>query len=253
MNTLKPDAPILRVRGLTRGFGSRVVLDGLDLSLAAGEFVALIGRSGSGKSTLLRVLSGLDAAPPGVAELPVRRTMVFQEHRLMPWKNVLANVTLGLRRADARAVGRAALAEVGLEGREAAWPKTLSGGEAQRVALARALVRAPELLLLDEPFAALDALTRIRMQALVAELWRRHHPAILLVTHDVWESVLLADRVLVLEGGRIVHGVTVDVPHPRHRGDPRLAALEDALLARLGVIADPLPDPAPIGRTTHYA
>ncbi|HWK48047.1 MAG TPA: ABC transporter ATP-binding protein [Stellaceae bacterium] len=245
--------PILQIRGLTRAFGPRVVLDRLDLSLQPGEFVALLGRSGSGKSTLLRVLSGLDEVPGAVAQLPPRRTMVFQEPRLMPWKRVLANVALGLRRPDAQAVARAALAEVGLEGREAAWPKSLSGGEAQRVALARALVREPDLLLLDEPFAALDALTRIRMHALVSELWRRHRPAILLVTHDVWEAVMLADRVLLLEGGRVVHGVTIDVPHPRRRGDGRLAVLEDELLTRLGVAASPAVDALPIERTTHYA
>jgi len=223
---------ILDIRGLVRDFGERRVLDGLDLSIAPGEFVALLGRSGSGKSTLLRALAGLD---PGVASLPERRAVMFQEPRLMPWKTALENVALGLRRPDAMAAARAALAEMGLAGREDAWPATLSGGEAQRVALARALVRAPELLLLDEPFASLDALTRIRMHGLVGDLWRRHRPAVLLVTHDVWEAVLLADRVLVLDGGRIAHEVRVDAPHPRKRSDAALAALETSLLARMGV------------------
>lgn len=227
--------PALRLSGLTRRFGDRVVLDRLDLSIAPGEFVALIGRSGSGKSTLLRVLAGLDSVPPGVADLPERRAVVFQEHRLMPWKTVLENITLGLRQPDPVRPARASLAEVGLQGRESAFPATLSGGEAQRAALARALVREPELLLLDEPFAALDALTRIRMHGLVADLWRRHHPAILLVTHDVWEAVMLADRVLVLDDGRITQQITVDVPHPRLRGDPILARLEVDLLQALGV------------------
>ncbi len=231
-----PDTPeIVRVRGLSRTFGARVVLDRLDLSLAPGEFVALLGRSGSGKSTLLRVLAGLDPVPAGVARMPRRRAVVFQEHRLMPWKTALGNVMLGLRGPDARPAAAAALAEVGLRGREDAWPATLSGGEAQRAALARALVRAPELLLLDEPFAALDALTRIRMHSLVADLWRRHRPAVLLVTHDVWEAVLLADRVLILDGGRITFAAAVPSPHPRRRGDPALAALEASLLARMGV------------------
>lgn len=226
---------VLEIRGLTRAFGRRVVLDRLDLSVTHGEFVALLGRSGSGKSTLLRVLAGLDAVPPGVARLPQRRAVVFQEPRLMPWKTVAQNVALGLRREDAGQAVRAALAEVGLDARADAWPVTLSGGEAQRAALARALVRQPELLLLDEPFAALDALTRIRMHALVGDLWRAHRPAILLVTHDVREAVLLADRVLILEGGQITHQTEVSAAHPRRHGDPVLAALEAELLARLGV------------------
>lgn len=230
-------SPVLDVRQLTRAFEGRVVLDRLDLAMRAGEFVALLGRSGSGKSTLLRVLAGLDAVPAGVARYPERRAVVFQEHRLMPWKTVTGNVMLGLRRPDARAAATRALREVGLAGREAAWPATLSGGEAQRAALARALVRDPELLLLDEPFASLDALTRLTMHGLVRELWERHHPAILMVTHDVWEACLLADRVLVLDGGRIVVDEAVPAPHPRHRGDPRLAALESRLLSRLGVAA----------------
>lgn len=228
-------SPVLDVRGLSRAFGRRLVLDRLDLSVAPGEFVALLGRSGSGKSTLLRVLAGLDAVPPGVARLPRRRAVVFQEPRLMPWKTVAQNVALGLRRDDAEEAARAALAEVGLAARADAWPVTLSGGEAQRAALARALVRQPELLLLDEPFAALDALTRIRMHALVGDLWRAHRPAILLVTHDVREALLLADRVLILEDGRITHQTEVSAAHPRQHGDPALAALEAGLLARLGV------------------
>jgi sulfonate transport system ATP-binding protein len=229
---------VLDVRGLTKAFGDHVVLDGLTLSIAPGEFVALLGRSGSGKSTLLRVLAGLERVPASVARLPARRAVVFQEPRLMPWKTTLENIALGLRRPDAQAAARAALAEVGLRGREAAWPVTLSGGEAQRAALARALVRDPALLLLDEPFAALDALTRIRMHGLVNDLWLRHRPAILLVTHDVWEAVLLADRVLVLDAGRITYEARVAAPHPRRRGDLALAALEASLLARIGVVSD---------------
>jgi sulfonate transport system ATP-binding protein len=227
--------PVLEISGLTRAFGPRLVLDRLALSIRPGEFVALLGRSGSGKSTLLRALAGLDALPAGAARLPERRAVVFQEPRLMPWKTVAQNVALGLRQGDADRAARAALAEVGLAARADAWPVTLSGGEAQRAALARALVRRPELLLLDEPFAALDALTRIRMHGLVAELWRAHRPAILLVTHDVSEAVLLADRVLILDHGRITHQAKVGAAHPRRRGDPGLAALEADLLARIGV------------------
>jgi len=223
------------VRGLRRAFGERVVLDGLDLTIAAGEFVALLGRSGSGKSTLLRVLGGFDTAIEGDVLAATRRSVVFQEARLLPWTRALGNVTLGLPGKDVAARGRAALAEVGLADRARAWPVTLSGGEAQRVALARALVREPDLVMLDEPFGALDALTRIRMHALLQELCRRHRPAVLFVTHDVDEAVLLADRVLVLADGRLSLDTPVDVESPRRRSDPAFARLRARLLAELGV------------------
>jgi sulfonate transport system ATP-binding protein len=223
--------PAVEVRGLTRRFGEHTVLRELSLAIRPGEFVALLGRSGSGKSTLLRTLAGLDSAPPETLRVPEAKAVVFQEPRLLPWKRVWRNVTLGLRAADARARAEAALAEVGLSHRLAAWPLTLSGGEAQRAALARALVREPALLLLDEPFAALDALTRLRMQALVSELWRAHRPAVLLVTHDVDEALLLADRALVLEEGRITVDVPVALPRPRRATHPGFAALRHTLLA----------------------
>ncbi|HEY8526682.1 MAG TPA: ABC transporter ATP-binding protein [Acidimicrobiales bacterium] len=222
-------------RGATRSFGDRHVLQDIDLDLRADEFVALLGRSGSGKTTLLRILAGLDPGAEGEIHVAERRAVVFQDARLLPWLSVLDNVVLGLRDGRAADRGRAALAEVGLAGHEDDWPKTLSGGEAQRAALARALVREPQLLLLDEPFGALDALTRVRMHALVQELCARHRPAVLLVTHDVDEAVLLADRVLVLTEGRISLDVPVDVPTPRLRHDPRFAALRSRLLAELGV------------------
>ncbi len=225
----------LKIEGLARRLGDRLVLDQLDLDIAPGEFVALLGRSGSGKTTLLRALAGLDPAEAKRAEIPRPATVMFQEHRLMPWKTVLENVRLGLRVPDAEPIARAALAEVGLAGRENAWPTELSGGEAQRVALARALVREPRLLLLDEPFASLDALTRRQMQGLVLDLWRKHQPSVLLVTHDVWEAIMLSDRVLVLDSGRIAHEAAVPGSRPRWRADPELAALEVDLLARLGV------------------
>jgi sulfonate transport system ATP-binding protein len=212
-----PDVAV-SIRGLTRGFGGPPVLDGLNFSIAQGEFVALLGRSGSGKSTLLRTLAGLDPAPPETLTVPAARAVVFQEPRLLPWKRVLANVILGLRRADSKAKGLAALEEVELSGRAQAWPLTLSGGEAQRAALARALVREPKLLLLDEPFASLDALTRLRMQALVAALWQAHRPAVLLVTHDVDEALLLADRVAVLEHGKIALDVKIPLAPARQPG-----------------------------------
>jgi sulfonate transport system ATP-binding protein len=183
------------------------VLDGVDLDIRAGEFVALLGRSGSGKSTLLRILGGFDDAFSGDLSVATRRANVFQEPRLLPWSRVLPNVTIGLPGSGAGALGTRALEEVGLADRARSWPATLSGGEAQRVALARALVREPDLVLLDEPFGALDALTRLRMQQLLRALCERHRPAVLLVTHDVDEAILLADRVLVL-----VDGVPVEEP-----------------------------------------
>jgi sulfonate transport system ATP-binding protein len=229
--------PAVRVSQLVRGFGKTVVLDGLDLTIAPGEFVALLGRSGSGKSTLLRALGGLDTGVAGTGEIAVPRkvSVVFQDSRLLPWQRVLRNVLLGLNGADARERGRAALAEVGLAGRERAWPIELSGGEQQRVALARSLVREPELLLADEPFGALDALTRIRMHALLRELCERHGPAVLLVTHDVDEAIVLADRVLVLTDGVIAIDKDIDLPQPRSHRDPRFLEYRYQLLAALGV------------------
>ncbi|WP_136684827.1 ABC transporter ATP-binding protein [Falsirhodobacter xinxiangensis] len=227
-----PDA--VRITRLNRTFDGRRVIEGLDLSIAAGEFVVLLGASGCGKSTLLRILGDLDRDFDGEVEVPARRAVAFQAPRLMPWKKVWRNVTLGLPRAD-RQLAERALAEVGLSHRADVWPKVLSGGEAQRASLARALVREPELLLLDEPFAALDALTRIKAQALVAELWQRHGCAVLLVTHDVEEAALLADRVLVMKDGVIAHEHRIDLPRPRDVADPAIARLRGRFLDWLGV------------------
>jgi sulfonate transport system ATP-binding protein len=195
--------PVVRLKKFTRSFGETRVIESLDLDIAPGEFVALLGRSGSGKTTLLRTLAGLDDTHGQDVRVPASRATVFQDARLLPWKKVWQNVALGLRGGAPRHHAEQALREVGLDHRLDAWPLTLSGGEAQRAALARALVRKPELLLLDEPFAALDALTRIKMHALVLALWRAHKPAVLLVTHDVEEAMALADRILVLDKGRI--------------------------------------------------
>ncbi|ANZ14924.1 Aliphatic sulfonates import ATP-binding protein SsuB 1 [Streptomyces noursei ATCC 11455] len=225
----------VRVDGLVREFDRRRVLDGVRLDIRVGEFVALLGRSGCGKSTLLRVLAGLDREIEGEVLVPRRRAVAFQAPRLMPWKRVWRNVLLGLPGRPERAKAARALAEVGLDHRADAWPKTLSGGEAQRASLARALVRDPDLLLLDEPFGALDALTRITAQRLVAEVWRERGCAVLLVTHDVEEALLLADRVLVMADGRIAHETAVELPRPRDAGDPRWTALRARLLGRLGV------------------
>jgi sulfonate transport system ATP-binding protein len=229
----------VHIQGLRREFGGRRVLDELDLDIQRGEFVALLGASGAGKTTLLRILGALDRADTGTVLVPTVRTIVFQEPRLVPSKRALANVAVGLPRTSAtRERAERALAEVGLAGHARAWPHTLSGGEAQRVALARALVREPELLLLDEPFAALDALTRLRMQDLVAELCRVHRPAVLLVTHDVDEAVRLADRVAVLGAGRLVTDERINGARRRDLADPQFARLRRRLLADLGVSPD---------------
>ncbi|MEB3369120.1 ABC transporter ATP-binding protein [Saccharopolyspora mangrovi] len=229
--TAKPAA----VRGLSRRFGDRAVLDGLDLDIEPGQFVALLGPSGCGKSTLLRILADLDQEVTGEVEVAERRAVAFQSPRLMPWKRVWHNVVLGLPGRPDKQRAVAALEEVGLGHRVDVWPKVLSGGEAQRTSLARALVREPDLLLLDEPFSALDALTRLKAQQLVGELWKRHGCAILLVTHDVEEALLLADRVLVMNEGRIGYDRVLDLPRPREVGDPEFVSLRAELLARLGV------------------
>jgi sulfonate transport system ATP-binding protein len=230
-----PDDALVEVRDLRRSFGQRIVLDGVNLRIRRGEFVALLGKSGCGKTTLLRALSGLDVADAGVVSAPSARTVVFQEHRLMPWFRVWQNVAIGLPFGKTRARARAALDEVGLHEHYDAWPATLSGGEAQRVALARALVREPKLLLLDEPFASLDALTRLKMQALVRALFERHQPAILLVTHDVDEAIVLADRILVMQGGRIASEHRLGAGALRSRRGAEFAELRLELLAELGV------------------
>ncbi|KAF1047153.1 ABC transporter ATP-binding protein [Xylophilus sp.] len=229
------DGAAVQVRGLVRRFGERAVIRGLDLDIRRGEFVALLGASGCGKSTLLRVLADLDHGIEGSVRVSRERAVAFQAPRLFPWKRVWSNVVAGLDGPRTRARADAALDEVGLLHRANAWPRDLSGGEAQRASLARALVRQPELLLLDEPFAALDALTRLKAQALVGELWQRHSLAVLLVTHDVDEALLLADRVLVMRDGAIAHEAIVTAARPRAAGDTALAPLRRQLLGWLGV------------------
>ena len=242
---LPPDLPphvAVSAARVARSFDGREVLRGLDLTIGHDEFVALLGRSGTGKSTLLRIFGGLDPDYDGDVFVPERRAVVFQEPRLIPWLRVLPNVSLGLRpstvpggRNGLQRQGEGALAEVGLADHAGAWPTTLSGGEAQRVALARALVREPQLMLLDEPFGALDALTRTRMHALLQDLCARHRPAVLLVTHDVDEAILLADRALVLADGVIALDVPVELDRPRDPAQPGFFELRSRLLRELGV------------------
>ena len=232
----------LTIRALRKSFGDNEVLRGIDLHIPAGQFVAIVGRSGCGKSTLLRLIAGLesiDAGTVGFGEKirPEDVRVMFQEPRLLPWARVLSNVEVGLGRdrasADAQARADKALGEVGLDDKRGQWPAVLSGGQKQRVALARALVSDPRVLAFDEPLGALDALTRISMQRLLERVWRDQAFTAILVTHDVSEAVALADRVLVIEAGRIAHDVTVDIPRPRRRGSADLAALEGSILRHL--------------------
>ncbi|KVD80861.1 aliphatic sulfonate ABC transporter ATP-binding protein [Burkholderia sp. ABCPW 14] len=235
----------VRLRRVSKRYGERTVLADVDLSIERGSFVAIVGRSGCGKSTLLRLVAELETPSAGAlvkrgdgGALDTR--IMFQDARLLPWKTVLQNVMLGLgRRAkdDARAV----LDEVGLLARANDWPAQLSGGQRQRVALARALVHRPQLLLLDEPLGALDALTRIEMHALIERLWREHHFTALLVTHDVQEAVALADRILLIEAGRIAFDQPVPLDRPRARASAAFAALEDRVLQRVLTGADAAP------------
>jgi sulfonate transport system ATP-binding protein len=220
-------------REVSKAFGARQVLSSVDLDIAAGQFVSIIGPSGVGKSTLLRLAAGLE--PPSAGRIELRSSqprpdvrVMFQEDRLLPWRTVLRNVTLGLkgREQEARRILRA----VGLEGRENEFPVVLSGGQRQRVALARALIHEPDVLLLDEPFGALDAITRAAMQLLLENLLAARPRTVVLVTHDVEEALLLSDRVLLMRDGGTVRDLVFDQPRPRHRGDPVLAALKEELL-----------------------
>ena len=232
----------LTIRGLHKSFGDNGVLRGIDLHIPAGQFVAIVGRSGCGKSTLLRLIAGLESATAGTigfgeeaSEQDVR--VMFQEPRLLPWARVLSNVEVGLGRerasVDAQARAEDALVEVGLGDKREQWPSVLSGGQKQRVALARALVSRPRVLAFDEPLGSLDALTRISMQRLLERVWHDQAFTAILVTHDVSEAVALADRVLVIEDGRVAHDFTVDIARPRQRGSAELASLEGAILKNL--------------------
>ncbi|RQS13243.1 ATP-binding cassette domain-containing protein [Burkholderia sp. Bp8998] len=224
--------------GVSKRFGTRTVLDNVELGIARGSFVAIVGRSGCGKSTLLRLVAGLEAPSSGALVTRGERggtldtRIMYQDARLLPWKTVLQNVMLGLGRG-ARDQARAVLDEVGLLERANDWPAQLSGGQRQRVALARALVHRPQLLLLDEPLGALDALTRIEMHALIERLWREHRFTALLVTHDVQEAVALGDRILLIEQGRVALDQSVPLDRPRGRASAAFAALEDRVLQRV--------------------
>jgi sulfonate transport system ATP-binding protein len=246
----EPDADVsglaITARGLQKSFGPNQVLRGVSFHIRAGQFVAIVGRSGCGKSTLLRLLLGLDQPTQGQfwfgddPQTPPERDAIrimFQEPRLLPWASVLANVEVGLGKdsasADARGRAIATLRHVGLKDRRKDWPSELSGGQKQRVALARALVSCPRALVFDEPLGALDALTRISMQRLLERVWLRQKFTAVMVTHDVTEAVMLADRVLMIEEGEIAFDLRIDLPRPRERGSAEVAALEGRILSDL--------------------
>ena len=229
------------------------VLDRIDLSVKSGEFVAIVGASGCGKSTLLRLIAGLDDQFDGDIEFSgvrirttdLARGIVFQDHRLFPWLNVEQNIAVALKNSGrSKEEKRRAVAEhialVGLKGNEGHHPHQLSGGMAQRVAIARGLVNRPKLLLLDEPFGALDALTRSRLQNELRRIWEHERITMILVTHDVDEAVFLADRVVVMQArpGRIGKVVKVDLPRPRSRSDVAFVRLRDEILADFSVPQD---------------
>lgn len=229
----------LSIQGAEKSFGPKRVLQGVNLQVRAGESVAIVGKSGCGKSTLLRLVAGLEQADRGellIDGVPVvglnqkeKTRVMFQDARLLPWKSVLENVRLGVDgplREDAAEL----LAQVGLSDRADQWPRVLSGGERQRAALARALLTRPPLLLLDEPLGALDALTRIEMQGLVERLWLEEQFTALLITHDVEEAVVLADRVVAIQQGRIALDIAIDLPRPRRRDTLEFATLKGRIL-----------------------
>lgn len=230
----------VRIAGVTKRFGSHSVLSGVNLDILPGEFVAIVGRSGCGKSTLLRLICGLEFPSDGRIEIDGQSVtgqlgaarIMFQDARLLPWRRVLDNVGTG-GRGQWKAAASEALEQVGLADRARDWPGVLSGGQRQRVALARALVSRPKLLLLDEPLGALDALTRLDMQRLLEQVWRRQRFTAVLVTHDVREAVSLADWVVVLEQGAISLVERITQPRPRVRGDSNLIEIEAKILARL--------------------
>jgi sulfonate transport system ATP-binding protein len=227
-------------------------LDGISLDIAPGEIVAMVGGSGCGKSTLLRIISGLDRPSQGRVALDGSGVdapreeigIVFQEPRLLPWLSVEGNVGFGLEdRPRQERAGRVAaqLARVGLADKARAWPRELSGGQAQRASLARALVMRPQVLLLDEPFSALDAFTRTDLQDHLLDLWADGKPTLVVVTHDVEEAVVLADRIVVMgpRPGRVIAVTAVALPRPRDRQSDEFERIKRHVLAALGRSREP--------------
>ena len=256
----------IRIRNVSKRYaqqdeanGTLLVLDDISLDIAQGEFVSVLGASGCGKSTLLRLVAGLDSDYRGeirvdgerVRDTSLERGIVFQDHRLFPWLTASQNILAALRNAPlSTQQKREAVAEhvalVGLEGFEHAYPHQLSGGMAQRVAIARGLVNRPRVLLLDEPFGALDALTRGRLQNELQRIWQHERITMILVTHDVDEAIYLGDRVVTMapRPGRVKRIAHVDLPRPRERSDARFVRLREQILA------DFSDQPAPADHTT---
>lgn len=216
----------LHVDKLQKKFGDAIVLDDIELTIQPGEFIAIVGRSGCGKSTLLRLVSGLEEATQGgvyldenkVQGIDLDTRFIFQEARLLPWRKIVDNVRIGAENKN-RDIALKALKDVGLDDRANEWPSVLSGGQKQRVSLARALAGNAKLLLLDEPLGALDALTRIEMQQLIENLWIEKGFTVILVTHDVSEAVALADRVILIEKGKITMDTKITLARPRERNN----------------------------------
>jgi sulfonate transport system ATP-binding protein len=230
---------LIKLQGLKKSYGNKLVLKNINLDFYKGEFAVIVGRSGCGKTTLLRLIAGIDHLEAGEIHFTQQKSfqsvrVMFQEHRLLPWARVLANVRLGfgpLRNThEAQENAQKTLNHVGIGDRANDWPRVLSGGQKQRAALARALVSNPQILALDEPLGALDALTRIEMQDLLEEVWLKNGLTAILVTHDVSEAVRLADRIVVLEKGEVSQVIPVDLPRPRKQSDPRFAQIEGLLL-----------------------
>ena len=255
-------AGTLKIEHLSKQFpakkGALSVLEDISLTIEPGEFVSIVGSSGCGKSTLLRLLVGLDDDYQGevlldgqrIVGTSLERGIVFQEHRLFPWLTVEQNIQLGLLNADLtpgqkRLAVREHVALVGLDGFENSYPHQLSGGMAQRVAIARALVNKPEILLLDEPFGALDALTRAYLQQELHRIWQAEGITMILVTHDVEEAVYLGDKVVVMEPrpGRIRRIVPVDLPHPRQRAAAPFTQVKEAVLREFSGDPETLAEP----------
>ncbi|HEX7927574.1 MAG TPA: ABC transporter ATP-binding protein [bacterium] len=259
---------MLRAEAVSKQFpNGYLAVQGISLNVAPGEILGIVGGSGCGKSTLLRLLCGLEAPTQGNVFLGDHQItgprddigVVFQEPRLMPWLTVSQNVQFGLQnrsKEERESLAEQALTRVGLHRVANAWPRELSGGQAQRAAIARALVAKPQVLLLDEPFSALDAFTRLDLQDHVLQLWEYDHPTLLLVTHDIEEALALSDRVVVMRGhpGRIHGTYTVDLPRPRARSSARFQTWKDDILRELHITLHPAhPESAPSPRAHTLA
>lgn len=235
----------LKIENMSRTFADKTVIQNITLAAEQGEIIGILGTSGCGKSTLLRAISGLDQDYDGHVFINDQESrgihdktgFIFQEPRLLPWLNVMENITFGLKgkQNDNILVAEQYLKHVGLADHGDLYPRQLSGGMAQRVAIARALVTSPEILLLDEPFSALDAFTKMQLQDLLLEIWEIYQSIMVLVTHDIDEAIYLCDRIIIIRGepGEMIREITIDEAHPRKRGSERVAKLKTTILESL--------------------